>query len=323
LTVHPTEEAERTIVEAIAPVAGQSPVILCGSRATGDASEGSDYDVFVLLPARRVPLVLGDFAATSRALENQLGVSVSVNPLPAFRLRHPGRSLLVWKLRREGKVLSAPPGFTLGPDVSPQLSRRAASSYALSGLCSLVEDLAPEELAGAALSPELTHAVEKAILYAAQLSLMRNGAYASRLSDALSLVERMEGNELAELARSSDRPGTWLKVRDILVQQVDHCAESLGATILGNAQFIALAALRNNGFHPQALVVRPSVRIQLTRTLTGLARCLGRDGYVNQASVAALRLGLPGLVRPAGHGWTALRDAVLQAWPHADPLVGL
>ena len=55
MTVAVDTEAERMIVDTVHGAVGECPVLLCGSRASGEPATDSDYDVFVVLPARRVP----------------------------------------------------------------------------------------------------------------------------------------------------------------------------------------------------------------------------------------------------------------------------
>src|SRR5207244_3366342 len=139
-------DAERVIVNTVEQSLGPRPLILCGSRATGEAYERSDYDLLVVVPAPKIPFLLARMSRTADRLERELGLPVSINPLPPLRLRRPGRSLLPWKIRVEGRILSAPPGFSLDGAASPHASEAMRSSYAASGIRYLVEDLRPEQL---------------------------------------------------------------------------------------------------------------------------------------------------------------------------------
>src|SRR6266498_4744449 len=85
---------EQIVADAIGEALGPVPVILIGSRATGEADDASDYDLLVVMPVRRIPFLLRRMNLTAKRLEADLGARVSINPLPSFRLRRPGRSLL-------------------------------------------------------------------------------------------------------------------------------------------------------------------------------------------------------------------------------------
>jgi O-antigen/teichoic acid export membrane protein len=101
------------IVTEVAGAVGPAPVLLAGSRALGTAGAGSDYDVSVVLPLLRIPWAAPRLDRAASRLSAALGAPVSVNAVPRFRLRRPGGSLFVAKLRAEGVVLAAPPGWSL------------------------------------------------------------------------------------------------------------------------------------------------------------------------------------------------------------------
>ena len=162
-------EAEEQIAATVRAAAGNVPVLLCGSRARGDAGPGSDWDVVAVLPLVRIPLALGRLRRMGEELSAELGAPVSVNPLPAGRLRRVGDSLFVWKLAREARVLAAPRGFALPTAGEPPVTEATAFSY----------------LASAALFLFQPEGARKALLHVAQLRLMRRGKYESGLAEAL------------------------------------------------------------------------------------------------------------------------------------------
>jgi predicted nucleotidyltransferase len=316
--------AERTIVQALRPVVGSSPVILCGSRATGEASISSDYDLFVLLKPARIPFAIPRLRRVAQRLEQRLGAEVSLNPLPRFRLEHPGRTLLAWKIRQEGKVLWPSEGFELPPPREPALSTQAASSYALSGLRFLIAELTPGDLAHKPLGAELRHAVRKALLHASQLTLIRSGRYASGLRDAIELLERAGASEYSELAHAIDRPETWLRVRDLLSAYISEHREPFTRSFVANGQYVALSALRGDAAQVRALASRASVRARLSKVTVSLAGAVRKDGTIDQGELSKATDSTPGFLQPNGEvTWTALRDVLKAHWANADPLVGL
>lgn len=317
-------KAERTIVQTLRPVVGSSPVILCGSRATGEATISSDYDLFVLLRPSRIPFAVPRLNRVARVLEQRLGADVSLNPLPSFRLEHPGRTLLVWKIRQEGKVLWPPEGFELPPAREPALSAEAATSYALSGLRFLIADLTPGDLAHEPLGAELRHAVRKALLHASQLTLIRSGRYASGLHDAIELLERAGASEFCDLARELDRAETWLRVRDLLTTSVSEHREPVAKSFVANGQYVALSALRGDAPHVRALASRASVRARLSKATVSLAEAVRKDGTIDKGELSKASDSTPGFLQPKGKmTWTQLRDVLKAQWANADPLVGL
>jgi predicted nucleotidyltransferase len=313
---------EAVIADALAAAVGACPVILCGSHATGEASDGSDYDIVAVLPAHRIPQALPRLDHAAKSLEAELGTPVSINPVPRFRLRHGGRTLFMWKLVREGRILAAPAGFSLGPQSPPVLSHEAAHSYAASAVRYLIADLEPPELARARLPTHTQRAVRKALLHVLQLRLLRDGRYASRLEDALSTPQCH--SELEELVRQIERPDCWFRTRDLLL---DHLAGELperrSRKLVANAQYLALTALRGGGTPIRALTAGSSISARLAMVAARLAGSLQFGGEIDPSGVEAASRSLPRFLRPAGEPeWHALREVVEEQWPSASPLVG-
>jgi predicted nucleotidyltransferase len=314
---------QRAIVERLRSVTGSAPVILAGSRATGAAAPDSDYDLFVVVASRRLPRVIPALRVAAADLQGHLGVVVSVNPLPALRLRRPGRSLLVWKLRREGRVLTAPPGFTLGPAPPPRPTPAAAASYALSGLRFLTAPLDPRCLRNGGLPPRAERAVHKALLHAIQLRLLEGGRYAPTLAEALAVLPDAQRAGWEEAVRCAPHGTGWARARDALVPYVKESPRGRAATLAANAQYVALRGLRGNFPPPVAIATRRSTGEGIARAAVLLARAVGPDGSIEESLVADARLALPPFLAPRDASWADIRDVVEAEWPHANPLVGL
>ena len=62
---------ETQIVEALKFDIRPDAVILCGSRATGDARPTSDYDVLVVLPSHRIPLEMARLSRIGNELSRR------------------------------------------------------------------------------------------------------------------------------------------------------------------------------------------------------------------------------------------------------------
>jgi predicted nucleotidyltransferase len=316
---------EDLIAMAITRAIGRKPIILCGSRAIDDAAEKSDYDVFVVFPALEIPIVLTRLESVSQRLEEQLGAPVTINPLPRFRLHHPGPNLLMWKIRREGKVLKAPAGFELEVPEQPSLSVEATSSYAVSGIRFLIGNLDPPELSSDPLSKQLQRDLPKAILHLAQLRLLRRGTYASRFDEALALLTPSLGDEqLLQLAESRDQADAWFGVRDLLFGEIRNAEPSRARALLSNAQYVALSALRGSGLHVGAIRQREAIRTNLEQAAILLADSVQPAGLLDQEKVSVASRLIPRWMRPnVESSWIELRDAIEAHWAHANPLLGL
>jgi predicted nucleotidyltransferase len=319
----PTElerDACASIVEEIERRTRVRAVVLCGSRATGRALNDSDYDVLVVVPTAGVPFVLPKLRAAGVALTARLGVPVSVNPLPSFRLRRPGRTLLVWKALTEGKVLAGavrPPA----PRV-PALGPTAARSYALSGLRYLVEHLDPGDLRGGRLSETVAHDVTKALLHGLQLRLLGEGRYASSFAAATAMLPPAETAGLEDALAHTDRLETWIDARRRLLPWLGNLSLPPRSRI-GDLQYLALSALAGRRPHPSVLLARSSLRVRLSKSVQMLALSIRITGEVDARCVEAAAGWLPRFLRPPEVTFTTVRDAVEREWPLADPLLGL
>lgn len=312
---------EREIInEVIAKHVGRHPTILCGSRAAGGSDDGSDYDLFVVLPLASIPVRLSRLQAAAAELEPKLGADVTLNPLPAFRLRKPHKRLLVWKALREGRVISSE--ALRVPRLRPfPLTRAARTSYALSGLRYLTADLDPSDLEMEVLPPPVTRGVRKALLHLMQLILLEKGEYARTLADAAEAIPADAAETLRPMLRSPDSPSSWFQVRDLLVPQVVVPQVSLMSAGLQNVQQMTLAAADGRGIHPAVMLWRQGVGTSLQRAERELAVAVRPQGPDAERVLAAFRE-LPPHIKPRRLDWVDVREAVEAAWPSANPLMG-
>lgn len=316
--------AEACIAEAVERAVRPDAVILCGSRATGEADPSSDYDVFVLLPSLRVPTAMRRLSRAGEDLGRALGVPVSLNPLPRYRLRSPGNSFLVWKAFNEGRVLSGGPRRAARNDGMPADPARARSSYALSGIRYLLHDLEPRDLAADRLSADLSRGVRKGLLHAAQLHLLASGRYAPGLEGCLPLLEDPLRARMAGAAAATHRPETWFEARCLLLPSAEEILPSSIRGIVENTQYFVLSRMRGAGRPFRAIFRRRPMSARLSRATVALALAIREDGDVDRVQVRAAIGSLPEFLRPAeGSTWVQVRDLIEREWPQAQPLVGL
>jgi predicted nucleotidyltransferase len=316
-------EAERAIVSAVRSAVGTRPVVLIGSRATGEATARSDYDAYVVLPAHRIPFLLPRLDRASRDLEARLDVRVALNALPRFRLRRPGRSLVVWKLAREGRVLVAPEGLGLRIGASPAPSAEARCSYATAGLRYLISRLDPPALRGPEMPAELRNGVRKALLHAAQLRLLRSGTYAPTTSEAAEQVRALGAEDLATLLVEHELVDAWFLARDLLIAELRTPARRFHERFALNLQYVVLRRLRGRAGSLRALDAREAVCDRLRDATVALASAVLPGGRLDAAAVTEAQLALPAVLRPWKADWANLRDVVEEHSPDAHPLVGI
>lgn len=127
------------VVQTIHRAVGPAPVLLAGSRATGAATPGSDYDLVVVLPLRRIPRALGRLANARAELERMLGAPVSLNPLPRYQAQRGATNLFVWKLHYEGVALSTPDDFSFDCPAHFRVTPTSAYSYLMTAVFLLLD----------------------------------------------------------------------------------------------------------------------------------------------------------------------------------------
>jgi len=322
LTLARETDAESLIVRAAREAVDADGVILCGSRAIGDAVPSSDWDVCVVLPARRIPRALGPLREAASSLEDALGAPVSLNPLPRFRLHRPGRSYLVWKIGAEGRVLDDRRLPALRP-VAPSDVAHARASYASSGLRYLLSRLEPTDLGRPELSDAVARDVRKALLHVAQLRLLGRGRYASSLETCLTLLPVEEGRELADLAGRSASAASWLGARDLLVPLAARPRPRFGRTFLDDAQYVVLTRLAGTYASAREIFRSGSVAYRASMAVVDLALAVDERGGVDAERLTSALAWASPFVRPEQPSWPGLRDALEGAWGRVEPLVGL
>jgi predicted nucleotidyltransferase len=318
---------EAQIVEALKFEVRPDAVILCGSRATGDAVATSDYDVLVVLPSLRVPREVAKLSRIGDELSRTLGAPVSVNPLPRFRLRRPGRSFLVWKALHEGRELSSRGALIARRDGMPTDREAASTSYAVSGIRYLLSDLEPQQLGADRLPPDVSRGVRKALLHAAQLHLLGSGRYAARMCDCLPLLDDGIGIRLSSLAARTEQPETWFAARGLLLGTVHLLRPTLHRAVLENAQYAALSWMAGDRRRWRAILSRQSIPFRLANAAIALALAVEPAGALDQVQMRAASEWLAPIRRReatiADSSWGDLRAFVEAEWPRAHPLLGL
>jgi hypothetical protein len=329
------------IVTEVARAVGPAPVLLAGSRALGTAGAGSDYDVSVVLPLLRIPRAASRLNQAAGRLSAALGAPVSVNAIPRFRMRRPGGSLFVGKLRAEGVVLAAPPGWSLRRQPLAGVTKLAASSALLSAARRLLETFDTSAMEGITVPTRAAEALRKAALHVAQVRLLRSGRYASGLDEALAQLRAMPpagsgevpGAELAAalaagLAAVSTVDGFVCIRKCVLGQLADIGGPPfrlpVARSLIRNAQYAGLARLRGRSRWRVALRWG-SVETALAATQLELLCALdpGSPGGLDTGYLRLACAALPAPLGPAGWPtWEGLRDLALAEWLDAHPLAG-
>ncbi len=292
-------------------------MLVLGSRALGTATPESDLDAYVVVPGWRVPLDTRRLRISGQALERELGIPVSLNPLPAARLRRERGAMLPFKLRREAIVAWGPRGWALGSAAGPPIDTAARRSYAMSGVLFLLKAGKGIVEGADRLEPEATRLTEKALLHSVQLVLAVRGTWCSTLPEAAASA----GGDWPALAAAVRRPATWIVLRDRLVAVASQHREGRAEALARSLQWSALRTLRGRPSPPPLL--GPSPTAALARAACELSQAVA-SGRIDRGRVSRAREALPGaLRREAPCDWSDLCNVIEDEWPNASPLGGL
>ena len=308
-------DAERKVAEAVRAEVGPRPVLLCGSRARGTAVASSDYDVVVVLPTASIPLGMWKLGRLAQSLHRELGVPVTLSPIPASRFDK-SRSLYLWKLRREARVLTAPDGFALGEAGPAPLTPETEFSYLASAALYFLAPLAERGVTRPPLGQNAERGVRKSLLHLLQLGLLREGSYADSLDEALGKLSDQRLSGVAARLASEDG---LLSLRDLLLAELETALERrAGLPVRTNARYVVLAALRGR-LRFRALVLSTPIDRRLAKAAANLLRalgpCLAADPVTTRRAIDLLPFRLEG-----ERSWSTTARAIAREWGDAHPL---
>lgn len=337
-------------------------IILTGSRATGQGlAPDSDYDLVAVMDTIQVPFYLNKLKRLEANLSRELGVEVSLNPLPKFRLRRAKGNLYLFKLKHEGVTLWGRDFIsTLEPGDAHDIRPRWHFSYLFTAMKHLGQDFEPDYLLGDSAPPhKLGREAAKAILYCAEVLALRQGYYSSQpealaswLSQRHSLSPSFTSDLEAALAWRSGREGTasqalalWLSAKDYLAEAFRHLMggdEKDGAPNISNLsrqylirglwpknwQYFVLTLLLRRQLWWRALLDTRSIEHRVQMALLHLLCSVTSDGklvrsYLEQAH--RLLAGRASLSHPGDDLslWQQLKGAIYASWPYACPVLGM
>ena len=322
-TDHPAGSARgwEGVVETIHRAVGPAPVILAGSRATGASNEGSDYDLVVVLPLRRIPRALGRLSRARAELERTLGAPVSLNPLPRFQAQRGATNLFVWKLHHEGVALSMPDDFSFKCPARFRVTPSSAYSYLMTAVFLLLDACDAPAPVESWDDARLSRGVRKALLHVIQLRLLKIERYAATLDEALEIVD---DDQMRLLTSRAHQPSSWFATRELVLGELTGMRLPAGVlrTLARNAQYASLSHLR--GKRRMASLVGPHpVEYELGDAAIGLLRAVDDDGVVRADALAVPSRHLPAWLHAPTGDWRGLRDALREEWASAHALMGL
>lgn len=329
-----------------------------GSRAVESNAQPSplqDYDMAVVLPAPSVPLALPRLKKIAAEVEEQYGAHVSLNPLPAFRLRFCGSNYMLLKLGREGVVLHGQDMLLRARSISPRSIR---PWWYFFFLASQTRRLLLAYPAGRS-TERVAYAAAKALLGCAELLVLREGVYDSRpaflhqallslgRADVAAEVEQAIATLEGKPAQQAAVPLWWMARARLLETLRELSQEFLAVTpsdrrsftraflrsggrrrLARDLQYAAMLALARRPVPPRALLDRRGVPERVKLALFWLLEACAAEQTPDIALLEAARACLAGalpLERQA-HGWdewAALLRAVERHYPFACVALGV
>lgn len=327
------------IVSAVTEAVGAAQVFLIGSRATGEALAWSDCDISVVLPSRKILTAGRRFPAVAAALSRNLGVPVSINPVPKFLFDRARHNLYLLKIRAEGVRLDADasagadamfaaPGCDTSPapvveewNTCSPASHRAEISYLLSAVHGLLQGVEPHSMLQGSLDARAEAAVRKAQTQFAQSCLLSTGQYVASSAAAVTMATQLG---LLPVGISGVAAFLDLQLRLSRALGPDPVPRS-GLRAMGrDLQYVALSALR--GHRRWSIPFRHrGIQGSLASASVRLLLSLSPDapGGFHTDLVREATLLLPAALRTASPEYRAVRDVILSEWGSAQPLVGI
>ena len=353
---------EKICGEIAARVPAES-ILLAGSRATGQATEASDYDVAVIMRTLFVPLYLRRLKEIERELSQDLGIDIVINPLPLFRVHHAKGNLFLYKLKREGVTLYGK-DYTKALDVGEinDISIDWHFSYLFSAMESLVQSFEPEFLLTEPDEEQevrLIQAAAKAMLYCGQVHLLMNGYYDTNGEGVLS---RLRGLNLPssflddfraslDIKRGDLTPDPlafWFRVKKHLLSAFEMLMqrhlntnstelEELPAeylrrgnkALLKNLQYFILALLLKKEIFWRSLLTQRPVENRLHAALVWLLLSMDKRGNIDRMLLSQGHAVVKGYVKINRHqrdsiaSWKHARDSIMFYWPFACTIMGV
>jgi predicted nucleotidyltransferase len=311
---------DMVLEEICSRIIGKVPtksIILAGSRATGQAIENSDYDIAVVMRTALIPFYLKRLKGIEAELSQKFGVTMTINPLPLFRIYHAKGNLFFFKLKMEAITIYGKDYLKeLAPGSVSDISIDWHFSYLFTAMSELVQNFDPALLLAEPdeeQSSRLTHDAAKAIIYCTQLYLLAKGCYeteAEALSSRLQELREEDRSpaaddiELALAIRAGDSSQIpnplpfWFRARQHLLsalhKSMPNCSkdtEELASIFqatgkkawLKNLQYFALTMILKKEVYWRCLITRQSIERKVQAALLWLMLSVTEGREINQA----------------------------------------
>jgi predicted nucleotidyltransferase len=197
-----------TICQAIIDELPIKSIIIVGSRATGNHHESSDYDLIVVMNVIQAAMRIKRVKRIQQQLSDQLGISLSINPLTSIQLRRTKGSLFFYKVKKEGVTLMGRNYIgSLPVSELPEMPLEVFMSFLFSIVEKLLSsiNLVPSSESHSSLKNINGITISKCILQCGELHLLLRGIYPNGYSDTVRILELLSNDdpELTEISKDT------------------------------------------------------------------------------------------------------------------------
>lgn len=335
-------------------------IILCGSRATGiGITKYSDYDILIVMKTCTVPLYLPKLKKIEKILCQNLGINITINPLPMFRIKNAKGNLFLFKVKREGITLygkdcigELDPGDINDIPIDKYFSFLFSAAKDLLknfDIRFLTEDLNHEE------SKKIIYSASKAIIYCAELRLLMKGYYETDINYMILKSSKIESDYMLNdvdiairirhrnVSITVDPIKFWYKAVDhilktfyILTKEstsinieyiIDKYVTAKNGDYLKNFQYFCLVLLNRKKFFWNTLTNTVSVENKIRMSLLLLLISTKTNNYNKRLIRKSYELLLDMTdVRYSNDNnilWNNIKDKIITNWPFACTVIGI
>jgi hypothetical protein len=202
-----------------------------------------------------------------------------------------------------------------------QLTATSSYSYLMTAVFVLLDAAGAPEPADSWVADVVTRGVRKTLLHIVQLRLLKQGAYASTLTQAM---DRSHDPGIAALVSESTNPRAWFSTRSLLLSEIAAVRPEAGVlhAIMRNTQYASLSRIR--GQNRVAAVARTnSFEYELADAAVRLLQIVNDDGTVDESELGDAAKQLPAWLHAPHRDWRGMRGMLHREWASAHALAGL
>lgn len=352
----------KLICDEIANNVPVESMILCGSHATNQVTDASDYDLLVVMKTYLIPFYFSKLKKIEKKLSQELGINATINPLSTFRVKRAKGNLFLFKIKREGITLYGRDYIkNLNPGEIREIPADRYFSFLFSAAKDLIQNFDPGFLKEKPDYEEdkILYDAAKAIIYCAELRLLLNGYYETKTEDLISRLSKGETdnflNDLKEAINIKNGHldfglnivNFWFRARkyiietfrilmrnfmdpnkgdtEVLIQQYLNRRKGFS---IKNLEYFFLVFLIKKQVYWRALFTNNSVEDRMRMALLYLLVSVGKDVSIGGGKLDKAYEILEGFITfpytiSINEAWKNINIGVCNYWPYACTVMGV